>query len=276
MLKILLIILISLVQLGCEKEDHRYSGYVDVDLVYLSSDFGGRLSDLAVQRGQLVKAKQYLFKLDQTSELYGVQTSQLTSNSLTAQRQEIVSQLHYNDINYRRIQGMRKQNAASQGDLDAAFRDLNVSKQQLADLDSKIKSSQVDTANQKWRVSRKENFATHQGLIFDTYYTQGEFVQAGYPIVSLITKKNIKVVFFVPEEKLGQLRLNQAVKIMTGQNANFARGRIFYISRLAEYTTPLIFSPQERQRLVFKVEAKIDKPDLEKIHLGLPVSLELL
>jgi HlyD family secretion protein len=83
MRNLLYIILIALVQTGCEKEDHRYSGYVDVDLVYLSSDFAGRLSDLAVVRGQLVKAKQYLFKLDQSSELYGVDTSQLTSNSFT-------------------------------------------------------------------------------------------------------------------------------------------------------------------------------------------------
>jgi HlyD family secretion protein len=275
MRKLMFIGLIILLQTACKKEDKSFSGYVDTDLVYLSADFGGRLTNLAVLRGQLVKNNQFLFNLEQTSELYNVEISQLSSKSLLAQRQQIMIQHHYNEINYRRIVGMRKQNAASQNDLDAAQRDLNVSKQQLADIDFKLKSSHVETDDKKWRVTRKENFAPEFGIIFDTYYTKGEFVQAGYPILSLITKNNIKAIFFVPERKLSQLRLNESVKIKTNQNPNFATGHIFYISNIAEYTPPIIYSREERERLVFRVEARIDAPDLEKIHLGQPVTLEL-
>jgi HlyD family secretion protein len=71
------------------------------------------------------------------------------------------------------------------------------------------------------------------------------------------------------------LRLNEQVKITTDKNPNFAMGHIFYISNIAEFTPPIIYSREERQRLVFRVEAKIDSPDLEKIHLGQPVTLEL-
>ncbi|MCL9685439.1 HlyD family secretion protein [Legionella maioricensis] len=275
MRKLMFIGLIILLQTACQKEDKSFSGYVDTDLVYLSADFGGRLTDLAVLRGQLVTSNQFLFHLEQTSELYHVEMSQLNSKSLLAQRQQIMIQQHYNEINYRRIVDMRKQNAASQNDLDAAQRDLNVSKQQLADIDFKLKSSHIDTADNKWRVTRKENFAPERGIIFDTYYTKGEFVQAGYPILSLITQNNIKAIFFVPEKKLNQLRINAPVNIRTNQNANFATGHIFYISNIAEYTPPIIYSREERERLVFRVEARIDAPDLEKIHLGQPVTLEL-
>ena len=275
MRKLLFLSLIALLLIGCKKDDKLFSGYVDTDLVYLSSDLGGRLTDLAVLKGQVVKKKQFLFKLEQTGELYTVEMSQLNNKDLFAQREQIVVQLNYNDINYRRILGMRKQNAASQSDLDAAQRDLNVSKQQLADIDVKIQSNQVDTADKKWQVTRKENAATEHGIIFDTYYTKGEFVQAGSPVLSLITKNNMKAIFFVPEEKLSQLRLNQQVKITTDKNPTFATGHIFYISNIAEYTPPIIYSREERHRLVFRVEAKIDAPDLEKIHLGQPVTLEV-
>ena len=272
MRKLLFLSLIALFLIACKKEDKLFSGYVDADLVYLSSDSGGRLTHLAVQKGQVVKKKQCLFKLEQTGELYSVEMSQLNTKDLLAQREQLVVQLNYNDINYRRILGMRKQNAASQSDLDAAQRDLNVSKQQLAGIDVKIQNNQVDTKDKKWQVTRKANAATEHGIIFDTYYTKGEFVQAGSPVLSLITKNNIKAIFFVPEEKLGQLRLNQQVKITTDKNPNFATGHIFYIS---EYTPPIIYSREERHRLVFRVEAKIDAPDLEKIHLGQPVTLEV-
>jgi HlyD family secretion protein len=275
MRKLLFIALITVVLISCKKEEQSFSGYIDTDLVYLSADYGGRLTDLAVLKGQLVKNRQFLFKLEQTSELYNVEMSQLNNKSLLAQRQQIVIQLNYNEINYRRILGMRKQNAASQNDLDAAQRDLNISKQQLTDVDIKIQNNEVDTADKKWQVTRKENFATEHGIIFDTYYTKGEFVQTGYPVLSLITKNNIKAIFFVPEEKLSQLRLNEQVKITTDKTPDFATGHIIYISNIAEYTPPIIYSREERQRLVFRVEAKIDSPDLEKIHLGQPVTLEL-
>ncbi|MFI4918375.1 MAG: HlyD family secretion protein [Legionellales bacterium] len=275
MRKLLLIGLMVLFVAACHKEDKSFSGYLDTELVYLSADFGGRLVDLSVQKGQLVKNKQFLFKLEQTNELYNFEISQLNTKDLLTQREQISIQLKYNDINYRRIQAMRKQNAASQNDLEAAQRDVNVSKQQLAAMDVKIHSSQIDTADKKWQVTRKENVASEKGIVFDTYYTKGEFVQAGYPIISLITKNNIKAIFFVPEEKLGQLTLNAPVNIKTDENAHFAKGHIFYISNIAEYTPPILYSREERQGLVFRVEAKIDLPDLEKIHLGQPVTLDL-
>jgi HlyD family secretion protein len=275
MQKLLFIGLMISLLIACEKNDKTFSGYVDTELVYLSADFGGRLTDLAVIKGQIVNSNQFLFKLEQTSERYNVEISQFNKKDLLAQREQILIQLNYNEINYRRIIEMRKQNAASQNDLDAAQRDLNVSKQQLADIDVKIKSNQVDTEDKKWLVTRKENFAPEHGIIFDTYYTKGEFVQGGAPILSLITQNNLKAIFFVPEEKLDLLRLNEKVNIKTDRNANFAKGHIFYISNIAEYTPPIIYSREERQRLVFRVEAKIDAPDLEKIHLGQPVTLEL-
>ncbi len=260
---------------ACQSEDKSFSGYLDADLTYLSADFSGRLKELPVSRGQLVKTNEFLFKLEQTNEQYAVDLNQLNGKSLQAQRQQILDQIHYNEINYRRIICMRKQHAASQNDLDVANKDLLVSKQQLADLNEKIKNNQVDTASKKWVASRKENVAPQVGLIFDTYYTPGEFIQAGYPILSLITKEKIKVVFFVGENKLSALRLNQGIQISTSSIKNFAKGHIAFISNIAEYTPPIIYSREERQKLVFRIEAQIDAPDLEKLHLGQPVTLEL-
>jgi HlyD family secretion protein len=273
--KLLFIGLALLLLTACEKKNPSFSGYVDADLVYLSADFGGRLTHLAVSKGQLVEKNQFLFKLEQTNERYNVKMSQLIYKELLTQRQQILTQLNYNKINYRRTLEMRNHNAASQNDLDAAQRDLKVSKEQLADIEIKIKNNQLDTENKKWQITRKENAAPERGIVFDTYHTKGEFVQAGDPVLSLITSNNIKAVFFIPEEKLGQLRLNEPVKIITDQNINFAHGHISYISNNAEYTPPIIYSREERQHLVFRIEIKIDSPNLEKIHLGHPVTLEL-
>lgn len=275
MRKVMIIIFIFLL-ISCKDKPPLYNGYIDADLIYLSSNFAGRLSDLLVSRGQSVENSQLLFKLEPARESFGVKMSQLNNNSLLSQREEILDQINYGEINYRRVTMMKKQHAASQNDIDLAKRDLDVLKNQLKSIDFQIKSGQVDTIDKQWQVDRKEGHANDNGIIFDTYFTKDEFVQAGQPILSLITKKNIKVIFFVPEKMLSNILINQKVKISSDGSPNLATGSINYISNIAQYIPPIIYSREDRTGLVFRVEARIDSPDLNQMHLGQPVTMELL
>ena len=260
---------------SCGDNVPQYNGYIDADLTYLSSDFAGRLAMLDVSRGQSVHKNQLLFKLEQTNEYFGVAISRLNKKNLTSQKQEIMDQIHYNDINYHRTLLMRKQNAASQNDVDVVKKDLDVLKSQLNAIEFQIKSSDVETADKNWQLQRKASYATDNGIIFDTYYTPEEFVQAGQPVLSLITKQHIKVIFFVSEKELSSILLNRKVSISSDGSPKLATGTINYISNIAQYTPPIIYSREERQELVFRVEAVLDNPNLNQVHLGQPVSLEL-
>ncbi len=261
---------------SCNNSGPQYNGYIDADLSYFSSNFPGRLTSLLVHRGQAVQKNQLLFKLEQTSEQFGVSISELNKKNLLAQRQELINQIQYDEINYRRNVKMRKQNAASQNDLDLAKKDLDVLTDRLKALDFQIKSSGVDIADKDWQRLRKENYATDTGIIFDTYFTKNEYVQGGQPVLSLLTKKNIKVVFFVAEKELSQLRLNAKVAISSDGVPQLATGRINYISKIAQYTPPIIYSRENRESLLFRVEARIDNPSLNALHLGQPISLVIL
>ena len=275
MRKIALLLFIVILIPACKKAPLRFNGYIDADLTYLSSNYAGRLCDLAIHRGQSVKKNQFLFKLEQTSERYSVSNSQLSNQNLLAQRQQIVAQLNYAQSNYQRTLRIRKENAASQNDLEAAQRDVEVLKNQLLAIDAQVKSSEVETKDKRWQVQRKEGFAPDAGIIFDTFYNKDEYVQAGQPVLALITKPHIKVMFFVPEKILSRIRLNQSIKITSDGNPDLATGHVNYISNIAQYTPPIIYSREDRSALVFRIEAQVDSPDLEQIHLGQPVTLEL-
>ena len=261
---------------ACKQHGPHYNGYFDADFTYLSSDFAGRLKQLFIKRGEAVAKDTLLFKVERTSETYGMRISRLNKKNLFSQRQQILDQLHYAEINYRRTLKIRTNDAASQNDVDLAKKDLDVLKDQLTGIDFQINSSQVDIANRQWQINRKENFAPDTGIIFDTYFTQDEYVQAGQPILSLITPKNIKVLFFVPEAALSEIKLNQQVKISSDANPELAQGKISYIANVAQYTPPIIYSREQREKLVFRVEARIDSPNLNLIHLGQPVTIELI
>ena len=274
MRKIVLLLILCLLS-ACKEQRLHYNGYFDADFTYLSSDFAGRLRFLFVKRGEAVPKGKLLFKLEQTSEHYGVKISQLNQKSLAFQKQQIIDQLHYAEISYRRTLKIKTEDAASQNDVDVAKKDREVLRAQLAAIDLQINSSQVDIANKKWQIRRKKNTAPAAGIIFDTYFTQDEYVPAGQPIVSLVTQKNIKVLFFVPEDALATIQLNQRVKISSDANPELARGKISYIANVAQYTPPIIYSREQREKLVFRIEARIDSPNLSRIHLGQPVTIEL-
>ncbi|OGV46490.1 MAG: hemolysin D [Legionellales bacterium RIFCSPHIGHO2_12_FULL_42_9] len=275
MQKLILLVCLFLLS-SCGKGGLQYNGYIDADLTYLSSDFSGRLTNLFVRRGESVQKNQLLFKLEQTSEHFGVAISRFTKKNRLAQRKEILDQINYDEINYRRTLKIRKANAASQNDLDVAKRELDVLKNQLAAIDFQIKSSRVDTKNKRWQIRRKENSAPDLGIIFDTYFTQDEYVEAGQPVLSLITKNNIKVVFFAPEKDLSTITLNQKVKLSSDSTLELATGHINYIANVAQYTPPIIYSREAREELVFRIEARLDNPNLNQVHLGQPISLELV
>lgn len=271
----LLLSLLIIILCSCREEPPRYNGYIDADLIYISSSFPGRLSDLKISRGQSVEKNQLLFKVEQTSDNFSVSTAQLNQERIKDQREELINQLNYTEQNYQRTVKMRKDDAASQNDLELAKRDLAVLKNKIAAIDAQIKSSAINTQNKEWERSRKEGIANQKGIIFDTYFNKEEYVQGGQPILSLLTHEQIKLIFFIPEPQLKVISLNNKVKFYSGDEA-LGEGTINYISKIAQYTPPIIYSREDSHTLVFRVEAKLDKPNLDQIHLGQPINLEVI
>jgi HlyD family secretion protein len=276
MYKIVLLLIVFFLS-ACKEshEQYKYNGYIDADLTYLSPDFPGRLQEVLVNRGDRVKKGQLLFIVEQNNENYSVAMSQLTTNNLLSQRKELFNNLDYSAKNYQRTLQMRHENAASQQDLDLAKKDMDVLENQIKAIDYQIKNSQVNTNSKQWEVLHKEGHASDFGIIFDTYYTKNEYVPTGQPVLSLITKNRIKVVFFIPETSLSQMKLYSKIKIASDGNDALAVGTVRYISNRAQYTSPLIYSRENRNSLMFRVEASIDHPDLNNLHLGQPITLSM-
>lgn len=271
----LILALSGLLLVACQKNTQLYNGYLDADLTYLASDFGGRMEKITAKRGDFVQAGQLLFKLEQVNESRNIAISKANQENLQAQYQQVIDKINYTQTNYNRLQKLQAQGAASSDDLDQAKQNLNVLQNQLTSIKAQLTGNKFEIAQKNWQLERKQNTAPESGIIFDNYFTQGEYVPSGTPILSLITANNIKIIFFVPETDLGRIHLGQTVSITNDGNSSAQLGTINYISAKAEYTQPIIFSSEDRQKLVFRVEAKLNHADLTKAHLGQPVSLEL-
>ena len=222
-----------------------------------------------------MSAGQILFKLEQTNEQRNIAIGQSNQENLQAQRQQIQDRINYTQNNYVRLQKLQAQGAASSDELEQAQQNLNVLKNQLLSLKAQLIVNKFDIAQKNWQLERKQNSAPESGIIFDSYFTPSEYVQSGTPILSLISAKNIKLIFFVPETDLGKLHLGEAISFTSDGNTNLQAGTISYISAQAEYTPPIIFSSEDRQKLFFRVEARLTQPNLSQVNLGQPFTLEL-
>jgi HlyD family secretion protein len=98
-------------------------------------------------------------------------------------------------------------------------------------------------------------------------------VPAGRPIVALLPPGNVKVRFYVPQAMLPKIAAGDPVKVSCDGCAPDLVAHVSFISRSSEYTPPVIYSLDERDKLVFLIEALPERPDA--VRVGQPVSVVL-
>jgi HlyD family secretion protein len=126
----------------------------------------------------------------------------------------------------------------------------------------------------QWNFDQKKQAAPQAGLVYDTLFREGEWVAAGKPVVVLLPPPNIKVRAFVPETRVGSIHYGDPVQVrVDGVEKPFV-GKVSYISPRAEYTPPVIYSRESREKLVFMVESVFDPEVSANLHPGQPVDVE--
>ncbi|HJR83634.1 MAG TPA: HlyD family secretion protein, partial [Sphingomicrobium sp.] len=124
------------------------------------------------------------------------------------------------------------------------------------------------------RVDQLSPAAPSPALVEDVFFQPGEWVNANQPVVSLVPDNKIKLRFYVPERQVARYRPGQTVRFACDACPAGLSARIAYVSPRPEFTPPVIFSRDSRDRLVFMVEAYPTRP--ARLMPGLPVDVEPL
>jgi HlyD family secretion protein len=138
-----------------------------------------------------------------------------------------------------------------------------------------VKAKQADLELANWKLSEKKLFSSVEGYVQDTLFRVGEWVPAGRPVVSLLPPSNVKVRFFVPENKLAKIQLDQTINIVCDSCDAPIPATINYVSSEAEFTPPVIYSRESREKLVYMIEAKIAPEKAKLLHPGQPIEIHL-
>jgi HlyD family secretion protein len=92
-------------------------------------------------------------------------------------------------------------------------------------------------------------------------------------VLALLPPGNIKIRFFIAETMLAKIAYGDSVEV-TCDGCKPVNARVSFMARAAEYTPPVIYSLEERNKLVFMVEARTDAT--EGLRVGQPVQVSLV
>ena len=90
----------------------------------------------------------------------------------------------------------------------------------------------------------------------DVFFRAGEVVIAGQPVLSLFRHETCACASTCPSPCSRPCRSGRASRSTCDGCPAGLEAKISFIAREAEYTPPVIFSAQERAKLVFRVEAR--------------------
>jgi HlyD family secretion protein len=123
--------------------------------------------------------------------------------------------------------------------------------------EAQARQGEANLTTAKFNLSERSVQALVSGQVQDIYFRQGEYANAGTPVVALLPPENVFVRFFVPEPEVAKLMLGNQVHIRCDGCDGDLIGTISFIASQAEFTPPVIYSVGNRERLVFKAEARV-------------------
>lgn len=306
------LLFLPLLLAGCGSEDGtRYQGYVDVDLVRLAPSEPGRLQALLVERGDSVNAEQTLARLETTPETATLQQAeaqrqQAEANArdlatgkrpeeiavIRAQLAQAESSRQLADRQLRRLRDVHDKGYVSNDDLDRQQTTLDAAAARVAELRAALKAaelaarmperqaaaanidaSRAGVALNRWKLDEKILHAPENGRIEQIYFRPGEWVNAGQPVLDLYSTAHLKIRFFVPEAILPRMKPGLVVQVRCDGCGASIPATVRFISAQSEFTPPVIYSREQRQKLVYLIEASPARTDV--LRAGQPVDITL-
>ena len=288
-----------------------YNGYVEANYVYVAATNPGRITNIGILEGQTVTEGQTLFVLndDQYQAALSAAIAQQAAAEATWRNLETGSRSEEIAVTRAALAQAEASQALAQTTLD---RTLKLKERGLVP-DSKVDTAQaqLDTANAsvaqlqaQLTVSelpaRPEQLAAAKanyeaavanveaaqvnlddrtvdspvgGVVDRVYYRTGEVVGTGSSVLSVLPPGELKVEFFLPETERNRFRIGDILNVTCDSCADGLTATISYLASQPQYTPPIIYSREERKRLVFQAEAMID--DSVSLLPGQPVTMKV-
>lgn len=290
----------------------RVQGYIEGEFVHVAAPSGGQLVGLAVARGDQVATGAPLFQLDPTAEQaardeaahHVAQAMAILADAKTGQRPPELAAIQaeldgakaalaFSSSELARQTKVRGSGASAERDLESATAQHQRDQQKILNLtamletarlgsregqvraaEELLRAQQAALAGAEWRLAQKAQGCPLAAQVTEIVFRPGEWVNPGSPVVVLLPPGNVKAHAFVPQAMLGRIQVGASARVFVDGAPQPLLAKVSYIAPRAQYTPPVIYSQQMREKLVFLVELAFPPAVAATLHPAQPIDVE--
>lgn len=275
------------------------SGHIEATEVRLAATVGGRLEAAPFHEGAEVRAGELVARLDTTAVEHELARARAEAEAADARLRLLVSGTRAEDIRRAeeqlalaqaeldaavrelvRLEGLTSRGIATEQARDAATTARDVAQRATAaaraELDKLLAGSrreEIEAARAQraaaeatvalinHRIAEATVLAPRGGVITVRAAEPGEVLTPAAPIAVLTDLAHPWLNLWVDEPSLAHIHLGQEVEVRSGHPPVIRRGRVAFVSPVAEFTPKNVQTPEERAKLVFRVKVALPNPD---------------
>ena len=271
------------------------SGYVEGETLFVAPIAVNRIATLAVRRGDEVKAGATLATMDADDARFALEAARARraeaearlGNLTTGKRSEEIAVIEANraaaradlaqtELDLQRVTGLVRRKMQSQAELDKARTAHNVAVARLREMDANLQVAgiaarvqEIEAARRvvdaagaelrdaEWRLAQRTLIAPSDGRVEEIIRYAGETAGPAAPVLTLLPPDNRKLRLFVPQALLSRVQVGDTLALGCDGCVPGLQARVDFIASAPEFTPPVIYSVESRQKLVVLVEAEL-------------------
>jgi HlyD family secretion protein len=269
-------------------------GYVEGEYVLLAPIDVAEIKTVAVRRGDRVKAGEPVAALEDSDANIAVAQAEAAVAQAEAQladlkigkRPEEIAVLEATlksaqaqqteaERVIARLGDLLKRGIATQADYDQAETQVNVARANVGQAEAnlavaqlparpetinaaenQVKQAKASLQEAQWRLSKRTVTAPADGRIDDIIRNPGDLAGPSAPVLSMLPDGAVKLRLYLPEDSFSAVRVGSLLDVHCDGCQPGLTARVSYVSPDPEFTPPVIFSLETRQKLVFLIEAR--------------------
>lgn len=165
--------------------------------------------------------------------------------------------------------------AASRAQVSAAQAAIVAARSQVVEAQSAINAAEAGVAKVQADLDDSQLRADRLARVQYRVAEPGEVLAAGGNVLNLIDLTDVYMTFFLPTSQAGRVALGDDVRLVLDAAPEYViPARASFVASAAQFTPKTVETASEREKLMFRVRARIDpqllKEHLEQVKTGLP------
>jgi HlyD family secretion protein len=265
------------------------NGRIEATQIDIATKLAGRVREVRVAEGDFVDLNQVVARMDTSTleaELRQAQAQLEQARNAIATAQAVVNQreaeLQLAQNTFKRSEELVSRNFISAQKLDAdraqmlsATAALVAAQSRVVETRSGMQAAAATAERIRSDLDDSVLKAPRAGRVQYKLAEAGEVLPAGGKVVSMLDLADVYMTVFLPEATAGQLAIGAEARLVLDAAPQYViPARVTFVAAEAQFTPKTVETAAERQKLVFRVKAQIDRELLQKyqtrVKAGLP------